>query len=115
VLPVLYWMLECSHCGGRRVVRDMYRLPTRGSVTSLAGGGFDGPALEERYHCLKGCAARVMIVASVLGPWHTTMWIQEPYEPLTMTLPRRAEWLWFIAKARMSGTLGGVRRAPKRR
>jgi hypothetical protein len=66
-IPILFWMLECTECGTRRVVHDCYLvfIGTPNDPRTLEGVGYGGPPLAERYSCTKGCTAAMRAIGSI--------------------------------------------------
>ncbi len=100
-IPVLYWMLECTGCGTRRVVRDCYLVfvGTPNDPDPAEGAGYSGPPLPERYRCTKGCPAPMRAVGSIFEPRDRTMWLHEPHRPIEMDQHQVDEWLRLIREA----------------
>lgn len=108
-IPVLYWMLECTGCGRRCVVRDSYLkfvgTPEKNQVKSvveqhaMADEGYDGPPLPERHSCPDGCSQPMRAVGSISGPGDSTMWLHEPHQPIEMDRTQIEEWLRLIREA----------------
>lgn len=100
-LPVLYWMLECRGCGGRRVVRDSYRRFVGGPSAEFAGGGYGGPPLEERYDCRHRCGSGMRVVGSVFGAADSHMWTHEPHQRVPLSVWQRGQWWIGILGCRL--------------
>jgi hypothetical protein len=122
-LPVLYWMLECTRCATRRVVRDTYvhysydpKSDTRhnrgdslardsGALPSVGLGYGDvaGPPLEERYSCSKKCLGPVRVVGSIFRPQDREMHLhtgpRESSKKIKMDQQQIDEWLRLIREA----------------
>ena len=99
-IPVLYWMLECTGCGARRVVRDRFLLQISSwNPKRAAGAGYGGPPLPERYRCSKGCSRRLKAIGSIHRPDDETMWLHEPHQPVKMTQAQIDEWRRLIETA----------------
>ena len=99
-IPILYWMLECTGCGSRRVVRDSYlKFVGTSDPVSVPGAGYGGPPLPERYSCTNGCSARMRAVGSIFDPRDRTMWLNEPHKPIEMDQGQAEEWLRLIREA----------------
>ena len=101
MIPIRYWMLECTGCCSRRVVRDSYLkfVGTFDPYSAPDGAGYGGPPLPERYGCTDGCSERMRVIGSIRKPGDQTMWLHEPYEPIEMDRRQVAEWLGLIQKA----------------
>jgi hypothetical protein len=116
-LPILYWMLESSRCGCRRVVRDIYlEIVGPGEPGSIPGVVYGGRPLPERYGCLEACPEVPQVLGSVLSPDDDVMWLHTPHEPRAMDARQRREWVRLIAqgdKAR-GGPIARVRAAVAR-
>jgi hypothetical protein len=99
-LPFLYWMLECKHCGTRRVVHDTY-LQFVGTSHPFPepGEGYGGPPLEERYGCTKGCSQQMQVIGAIFGPGDTKMWLHKPHIPVDMDPSQIEEWRRLIREA----------------
>jgi hypothetical protein len=102
-IPVLYWMLECTGCGTKRVVRDCYLVfvGTLNDPDPMEGAGYSGPPLPERYGCTKGCPAPMRAVGSICKPRDTRMWLHKPHRPIEMDQHQLDEWLRLIQEARL--------------
>ena len=99
-IPILYWMLECTGCGKRRVVHDCYLVYVGSSDPHPApGDGYSGPPLPERYHCTKGCSSPMRAVGSIWKPGERTMWLDEPHKPIEMEQYQIDEWHQLIREA----------------
>jgi len=99
-LPVLYWLIECTKCGARRVVYDSYLLLVGATNPRPApGAGYSGPPLPERYKCKKDCAAKMRVIGSLFEPQACTMWLHEPHKPIQMTRIQINEWRQLIREA----------------
>ena len=99
-LPILYWMLECTGCGTRRVVRDSYLIFVGTSEPNPPpGAGYGGPPLPERYDCTNGCSQRMRVIGSIFEPEDRTMWLDEPHEPVELDQQQTEEWLRLIQEA----------------
>jgi hypothetical protein len=99
-IPVLYWMLECTRCGARRVVHDAYlKFVGTSNPHPSPGEGYGGPPLPERYGCLMGCQRSMRAVASLLTPDHRTMWLHDPHVPIEMDESEIAAWARLIHEA----------------
>ena len=99
-IPVLYWMLECKGCGGRRVVHDSYlELIGTSEPNPPPGAGYGGPSLTERYGCANGCSEGMRAVGSIFSREDTEMWLHEPHERIEMSQEQIDEWLQLIRAA----------------
>jgi hypothetical protein len=100
-LPILYWLLECTECGARRVVHDTYLLFVGTTDPHpMEGAGYSGPPLPERYKCKKECSAATMrVIGSLHAPQDHTMWLHEPHKKVKLTLRQIIEWRWLIWEA----------------
>jgi hypothetical protein len=99
-IPVLYWMLECTACGSRRVVLDSYlQFVGTSSRHPAPGEGYGGPPLPERYTCEKGCVQPMKAIGHIFAPDDEEMWLDEPYERVKMTAAQAAEWRQLIYAA----------------
>jgi hypothetical protein len=99
-IPILYWMLECTNCGRRRVVHDCYLvLVGTTDPDPVPGTGYTGPPLPERYGCSMGCSKGMRVIGSIDEPGDRIMWLDEPHEPIAMDQQRIAEWLLLIKEA----------------
>ena len=99
-IPVLYWMLECTACGSRRVVLDSYLQFVGTSRRHPApGDGYGGPPLPERYSCEKGCVQSMKAIGSIFTPEDEEMWLHEPHVPVSMTTTQAEEWRQLIHAA----------------
>jgi hypothetical protein len=99
-LPILYWLLECTECGARRVVHDTYRLFVGTTdPCPVPGAGYTGPPLPERYKCKKACSAPMRVLGSLHDPQDRTMWLHEPHKPIQMTRSQINEWRRLIRDA----------------
>ena len=102
-IPVLYWMLECTECGLRRVVHDTYlEFVGTPDPNPLFGAGYGGLALPDRYPCTKGCKRGMRAIGSIFGPDDLDMWLYEPYIRVEMSEAQRAEWARLIREADLS-------------
>jgi hypothetical protein len=101
MIPVLYWMLECTACGSRFVVHDSYLkfVGTRDPNPPEEGAGYGGPPLPERHTCTKGCSRPLKAVGSIFSPEDETMWLHEPHLPVEMTKAQSDEWRRLIQAA----------------
>src|SRR5688572_13349060 len=99
-IPRLYWMLECTACGGRLVVFDSY-LKFVGTPNPIPheGEGYEGPPLPERHKCPKGCLNSLNAVGSISHPSERTMWLAKPHVPVEMTNEQLDEWRRLIDEA----------------
>lgn len=96
-IPILYWMLECTGCGSRRVVHDSYlKFVGTSDPNPPPGAGYGGPPLPERYGCTNGCSERMRAVGSIFEPGDRTMWLHEPHKPIEMDQLQAEEWLRLI-------------------
>jgi hypothetical protein len=102
-IPVLYWMLECTPCGTRRVVYDSYlRFVGTSDPYPGEGEGYVGPPLPQRYTCTKGCSGPMKAIGSVFSPDDETMWLHEPHVPIKMTKAQADELRQLIQAAGLS-------------
>jgi hypothetical protein len=107
VIPVLYWMLECSTCGARRIVHDSYLgfADTGESDSDSAdswpapGAGYGGLPLPERYGCRSGCAGAMRAIGSVSSADDETVWLENPHRAAPMDEKLREEWVRLIREA----------------
>jgi len=99
-IPVLYWMLECSGCGTRRVVLDSY-LEFIGTpkANRMPGTGDGGKPLHERYGCAKGCAQPMKTIGFKWDRDDEEMWLDEPYVLVKLTSEQTNEWRQLIEAA----------------
>jgi hypothetical protein len=103
-IPVLYWMLECTGCGSRLVVRDSYlKLVGTSDPHPSDDAGYGGPPLPERYRCTKGCFRPMKAVGSIDSPDGRTMWLHDPHVPIEMTKTQSEECLRLIQEAGYAG------------
>ena len=71
-MPVLYWLLECTKCGARRVVRGTWLEAVRPPDIDPSGGWpipgseYGGQGLDERNRCLR-CLGKVRKLASTFS------------------------------------------------
>lgn len=99
-IPVLYWMLECTGCTSRRVVRDSYlKFMGVSHPNPAPGEGYGGPPLPERYGCTKGCSQGMRAIGSISGLDDSTMWLNDPHVPIEMDRSRAEEWSRLIKEA----------------
>jgi hypothetical protein len=99
-IPVLYWMLECTECKLRRVVRDSYlQFVGTDDPNPRRGAGYGGPALPERTSCANGCSGPMKAIASIFNPDDVEMWLHEPHVPVAMTKAQLHEWRQLIEAA----------------
>jgi hypothetical protein len=118
-MPILYWMLECTRCGARRVVYGCYlELVSDGEHDASAdeperlGAGYGGRPLPERYGCLEGCPETPRVIGSVFSPDDEEMWLHTPHEPRPMDARQRREWVRLIAQGdEARGARGPIARA----
>ena len=114
VIPVLYWMLECTTCGSRLVVHDSFlRFVGTSDPDPPTGGGYGGPPLPERYTCTKGCSRPMKVIGSIFNPDDEEMWLHKPHVPVKMTKAQSDEWRQLIQAAGVSG--GGTSKVAPRR
>ena len=106
-IPVLYWMLECTSCGARRVVYDRY-LVFEGSAKPNPDDddGYVGPPLPERHSCAKGCTGPLRAVGSLFEPDEEIMWLFDPHVPFQLTRSQSEEWQRLIREPGYSGSTG---------
>ena len=113
-IPVLYWMLECTACGSRRVVHDSYlQFVGTSDPDPQPGEGYEGPPLPERYTCTKGCSRPMKAVGSIFDPDDEEMWLHEPHVKVRMTKAQSNEWRRLIQAAGLGG--GGTSNAWSRK
>ena len=99
-IPVLYWMLECTACGTRLVVRDTYlKFVGTSEPNPAPGAGYGGPPLPERYTCSKGCSRPMTPIGSIFSPDDQKMWLHDPHVPVRMTTAQAKEWRHLIEAA----------------
>jgi len=98
-IPILYWMLECTGCGTRRVVYDCYLVFVGSNDNFEPGSGYSGPPLPERYSCAKRCAAPMREVGSIFEPQDRTMWLHDPHREIEMDRHQIDEWRRLIREA----------------
>jgi hypothetical protein len=117
-IPILYWMLECSRCGSRRVVHACYLeyVGYFGPEPIHPGAGYGGRPLPERYGCLEGCPGPPQVLGSVFSPDDDVMWLHTPHEPRPMDARQRREWVRLIAQGdnARGGPIARVRAAVAR-
>jgi hypothetical protein len=112
-IPVLYWMLECTGCGSRRVVHDSYlQFVGTSDPDPQEGEGYEGPPLGERYTCAKDCSQPMKPIGSIVDPDDENMWLHEPHAPVRITSAQADEWKQWIHAAGLpaGGTARRVRR-----
>src|SRR5687768_7128867 len=95
-IPRLYWMLRCTGCGSRLVVRDTYLKPVHTSAPAPFRGGYEGPPLPERYKCSWGCSEPLKAVASIFDPDDETMWLYDPHVQVVVTEAQAQDWRRLI-------------------
>jgi hypothetical protein len=99
-IPVLFWMIECTGCGTRRVVKDRYlRFVGTGKPNPAPGEGYAGPPLPERYGCANGCSRPMKAIGWRSLPDSDEMWQHEPYMKIRMTRAEADEWRQLIRAA----------------
>ena len=110
-IPVLYWMLECTGCGGRRVVHDSYlQFVGTDDPNPAPGDGYEGPELPERYPCASGCGQAMKVIASRFDPDDPDMWLHDPHVRVWLTEEQFNEWRALILAAGFP--VGGTYKAP---
>jgi hypothetical protein len=107
-IPVLYWMLECTACGSRRVVHDCYLVFVGSSDPNPAPGeGYEGPPLPARYTCTKGCRRPMKAIASITHPSDEEMWLHQPHVRVRMTKEQADEWRRLLRWQVLTGVAFG--------
>ena len=104
-LPMLYWMLECTACATRFVVRDSYWKFVGTSDPDPdpdAGYDYGGSPLPGRYTCIKGCSHPLKAIGAVWSPDDRTMWLHEPHVQVTLTRAQSDEWRRLIEANRLA-------------
>lgn len=98
-IPVLYWMIECTKCGARRVVHDSWLLPVPDPEgRRITGGGHGGPALPERHGCVNACSAPMRAIGSLREPTDTRMWLHDPHLLIDLDDRQIEEWRELIRR-----------------
>ena len=95
----MYWMLECTGCGARRVVYDSYLVSGAGEGPNDTQGNYGGPPLEERYRCLKACNQGMRAIGSIHEPGDQTMRQYKPYVSTNLDQSQIEEWSRLIREA----------------